>query len=118
MFAARVRQLDWNFAERLQLPAWMIVLQIASLLTAACQRVSWLAPLHAREGTPMTKILSLMTRGVAVLALVVTAFVSNIGTYALGVAGITTIAMTTTSTPASAQRWRRWRFRRWRRRWW
>jgi len=74
--------------------------------------------LHAREGTPMTKIMSLLTRGVAVLALVVTAFVSNIGTYALGVAGITTIAMTTTATPASAQRWRRWRFRRWRRRWW
>jgi len=67
------------------------------------------------EGTPVTKTLSLMTRGVAVLALVVTAIVSNIGTYALGIAGITTIAMSTTATPASAQRWRRFRFRRWRR---
>src|SRR5437016_389331 len=101
-----------------QLLTWMSVLLFVKCLTTARQRVSWSAPLHAREGTLMTKILSLLTRGAAVIALVVTAFVSNIGTYALGVAGITTIAMTTTATPASAQRWRRWRWRRWRRRWW
>lgn len=54
-------------------------------------------------------------RGLAVVALVVMWSASHIGTYVLGVAGITTVALATTATPVDAGwRWRRWR--RWGRR--
>ena len=57
----------------------------------------------------------LVVRGLAVGALVVMWSASHIGTYALGVAGITTVALTTTATPADAG----WRGRWWGRRgWW
>ena len=52
---------------------------------------------------------------VAVVALVVVWSVSHVGTYALGVVGVSTAVLTTTATPADAW-WRRYRRRRyWRR---
>ena len=54
-----------------------------------------------------------IVQGLAVIALLATYAVSNVGGYALSVVGLSTLAMTTTtSTPATAQ-WRRWRGRRW-----
>jgi len=62
-------------------------------------------------------------RGLAVLVLVVVWSVGHIGTYALGVVGLSSVALTTTAAPADAGwrggwRGRRWRRRGWRRRWW
>lgn len=55
-------------------------------------------------------------RGLAVVVLLAVCAVSNlatsVGTY-LGVAGISTLALTMTSTPADAGYRRRWRRRRW-----
>jgi len=52
------------------------------------------------------------------MTLVVVWSLSHLGTYALGVVGVSSALLTTTATPADAQ-WRCWRGRRWRRwRWW
>jgi hypothetical protein len=58
-----------------------------------------------------------LIRGLAVVAVVLTYALGNIGTHVLSVVGISTIAVTTTATPADAwwrrRYWRRWRRRRW-----
>lgn len=58
-----------------------------------------------------------VVRGMAVIALLVVWSVAHIGTYTLGLAGVTGIVMgTMAATPADAG-WRGRRWRRWRRRW-
>src|SRR5262249_61264283 len=51
-----------------------------------------------------------VVRGLAVVALVVVWSVGHIGTYALGVVGVSAAVLTTTATPADAW-WRRWGWR-------
>ena len=74
------------------------------------------------------KIRSFMVRGLAVIAVVLTYALGNVGTQVLSVAGISAVGVTATATPANA--WRRFRHRRFfvhrrffrrrrfRRRWW
>jgi hypothetical protein len=65
-----------------------------------------------------------LVRGLAVVVLVLTYALGNVGTQVLSVAGISALGLTTTATPANAHRWRRYRryryYRRYRRRrrWW
>ena len=65
----------------------------------------------------MTRILvarvrSLLVRGVAVVAVVLTYALASAGTHVLSVAGVSSLALVTTATPADAQRRRRRRRRR------
>src|SRR6516225_6269293 len=62
------------------------------------------------------KIRSFMVRGLAVITVVLTYALGNVGTQVLSVAGISAVGGTATATPANA--WRRFRHRRFRRRWW
>ena len=72
-------------------------------------------------GNVFAKARNLAIRGVAVAAVVVTYALSSVGTHVLSMAGVSTLALTTTSTPAQAwwvrrRAWyprRRWRRRRW-----
>lgn len=67
----------------------------------------------------VAKLRSFLVRGLAVVAVLFTYALGNVGTQVLGVVGVSTLASVTTSTPAQAGwRRRRWRRRRWRRRWW
>ena len=67
--------------------------------------------------TVITTLRSFVIRGLAVLAVVLTYAFGNVGTHILSVAGISTLAVGTTATPADAQWRRRWRRGRyWRRR--
>jgi hypothetical protein len=61
----------------------------------------------------LASLRSFLIRGLAVLAVVMTYALANVGTQVMTVAGISALTLTTTATPASARRWRRWR--RWRR---
>ena len=86
-----------------------------------------LAKLSRDKVVPMTgnvlaRVQSFIIRGLAVLAVVVTYAVSSVGTQVASLVGLSTLALTTTTTPAEAQWWRgrrrffvRRRFRRWRR---
>ena len=68
-------------------------------------------------GTIVARVRSLLIRGAAVSAVVLTYTLGSVGTHVLSVAGISTLALTTTASPAAARRW--WRRRRiWRRRRW
>jgi len=76
----------------------------------------------------MEKIRSFLVRGLAVITVVLTYALGNVGTQVLSVAGISAVGVTATATPANA--WRRFRHRRFfvhrrffrrrrfRRRWW
>jgi hypothetical protein len=68
--------------------------------------------------TVVVALRSFLIRGLAVSAVVLTYALGSIGTHVLTVAGISTLAVSTTATPADAW-WRRrvWRRRRYRRRW-
>ncbi len=67
----------------------------------------------------LAKVRSLLIRGLAVVAVLLTYAVGNVGTQVLSAVGLSTLALTTTSTPAAAQWRRRWRRRYYRRRrWW
>jgi hypothetical protein len=69
-------------------------------------------------GTIVSKTRSFLIRGAAVAAVVITYALGSVGTHILSVAGISTLAMTTTAGPADARRWFRRRiWRRRRRRW-
>jgi len=59
-----------------------------------------------------------LVRGLAVLALMMVWSAAHIGTYTLGLAGVTSIVMASAVTPADAGYRRRWWRRRWWRRWW
>jgi len=57
----------------------------------------------------------------AVVILVMTYALGNVGTQVLSIAGISAVGLTATTTSAQARYWRRrrfWRGRRYRRRWW
>jgi hypothetical protein len=73
-------------------------------------------------GAVFARVRNLLIRGVAVVAVVLTYALGSVGTQVLSVAGISSLALTTTATPAQARRWwarRRFiRRRRFRRRWW
>ena len=56
---------------------------------------------------------SFLIRGLAVVAVVFTYVIGNVGTQVMTAAGISALTLTTTATPASARRWRRWRRWRW-----
>jgi hypothetical protein len=72
------------------------------------------------------RIRAFLIRGMAVVVLVMTYALGNVGTQLLSVAGISAVGLTTTATPAEAwwghRRFRRRRFfhrrRFFRRRWW
>jgi hypothetical protein len=66
-------------------------------------------------GTIVARTRSFLIRGAAVAAVVVTYALGSVGTHILSVAGISTLALTTTAGPADARRW--FRRRVWRRRW-
>ena len=59
---------------------------------------------------------SFLIRGLAAVAVLMTYAASSVGTQVLTVAGMSSLALATTATPAAAQRWRRRRWRPWRRR--
>ena len=68
----------------------------------------------------VSKLRSFLIRALAVVAVVTTYVVGSVGTQVLGVAGISGLALVTTTKPAVARRWRRRvyvrrRWRRWRR---
>jgi hypothetical protein len=68
--------------------------------------------------TVVASLRTFLIRSLAVVAVVLTYALGGIGTQVLSVAGISTLAVATTATPANA--WYRRRFvrrRRWRRRW-
>jgi len=65
-------------------------------------------------GTIVARTRSFLIRGAAVAAVILTYALGSIGTHVLSVAGISTLALTTTASPADARRW--WRRRVWRRR--
>jgi hypothetical protein len=67
----------------------------------------------------LAKVRALLIRGLAVVAVLLTYAVGNVGTQVLSAVGLSTLALTTTSTPAAAQWRRRYRYRRryYRRRW-
>jgi len=67
----------------------------------------------------LAKVRAFLIRGLAVVAVLATYSLSTVGTQVASVVGVSSLVMTTTATPAQAQRWwrRRWR-RRYRRRWW
>ena len=70
-------------------------------------------------GTVFARVRSLLIRGVAVVAVVLTYALGNVGTQVLSVAGISSLALTTMSSQAQARRFfvrRRRIFRRRRRR--
>jgi len=69
-------------------------------------------------GTVFARVRSLLIRGVAVVAVVLTYALGNVGTQVLSVAGLSSLALTTASTQAQARRFfvRRRRFFRRRRR--
>jgi hypothetical protein len=71
-------------------------------------------------GAVVARARSFLIRGLAVVAVVLTYALGSVGTHVLSVAGISTLTLTTTATPAAARRWFRRRVyrRRWRRRWW
>jgi hypothetical protein len=68
-------------------------------------------------GNVLAKVRSILIRGLAVVAVLATYTVSTVGTQIASVVGVSSLVMTTTATPAQAQRWWRRRWRR-RRRWW
>lgn len=77
--------------------------------------------------TLASKLRSCVVRGIAVTAVVLTYAVGSVGTQVIGAAGLSSIVLGTSTTPADAQwwrgRWRGWRggggWRGWRgRRWW
>lgn len=69
---------------------------------------------------PFAKLRSFLVRGLAVVAVLFTYALGNVGTQVLATVGVSTLALSTSSQPAQAGwRRRRWRRRRWRRRrWW
>jgi hypothetical protein len=67
--------------------------------------------------TVVASLRTLLIRGLAVVAVVLTYALGSIGTHVLSVAGISTLAVATTATPADAWWRRRVVRRRWRRRW-
>ena len=70
--------------------------------------------------TVVARARALLVRGLAVTAVVLTYAAGSIGTQVLSAVGISSLALTSSTTPAAAGwRWRRrrWRRRRWRRRW-
>ena len=67
-------------------------------------------------GTIVARARSLLIRGAAVTAVVLTYALGSVGTHVLSMAGISTLALTTTASPVEARRW--WRRRIWRRRRW
>ena len=68
-------------------------------------------------GTVVARARAWLIRGLAVAAVVFAYAVENIGTQVLTTVGVSSLALTTSTKPAEAQRWRRRRRRR-RRRWW
>ena len=66
------------------------------------------------SGIVLGSLRTFLIRGLAVVAVVLTYALGSIGTQVLSVAGISTLTVATTATPAQA--W--WRRRRWRRRRW
>jgi hypothetical protein len=79
----------------------------------------------------VARVRSFFIRGLAVVAVVVSYALGSVGSHVLSVpgvssllaaAGVSSVVLTTTATPADAgwrrRRYRRWRYRRWRRRWW
>ena len=68
-------------------------------------------------GNVLQKARLFFVRGLAIVAVVGTYVVGNLGAQIATTLGISTLALTTTSTPADAGYWRsrRWRYRRWRR---
>jgi hypothetical protein len=62
-------------------------------------------------GNALAKVRSVLVRGLAVAAVVVTYAVGSVGTQVAGIVGVSTLALATTTTPAQAQ-WRRGRYRR------
>jgi hypothetical protein len=72
-------------------------------------------------GTVIQRLRDFVVRGMAVLAVVLTYALGGMGTQILNVAGISSLALTSTASPAQAQRGRergRRRRRERRRRWW
>jgi hypothetical protein len=67
--------------------------------------------------TVVASVRFFLIRGLAVMAVILTYALGSVGTQVLSVAGISTLALTTTATPAVAWRRRFVRRRRWRRRW-
>ena len=68
--------------------------------------------------TVLASARNILIRGLAVAAVVTTYALGSVGTHVLGVAGLSSLALTTTATPAAARRWwgrRRVYRRRWRR---
>ena len=66
------------------------------------------------SATLVAALRSFLIRGLAVVAVVLTYALGSVGTHVLTIAGVSTLAVATTATPADA--W--WRRRRvWRRRW-
>jgi hypothetical protein len=71
-------------------------------------------------GTVVAKVRSFLIRGLAVVAVILTYALGSVTTHVLSVVGVSSLVLTATATPATAQRWRRRRWRRWvpvRRRW-
>jgi hypothetical protein len=58
-------------------------------------------------GSILGAVRSFVVHAVAVLAIVLTYALSGAATQILSVAGLSSVALTTTASPASAQRWRR-----------